>query len=224
VPKIINRPEHNAAPQAVPEKDRLAEATPAPAQQSVSPAEQPAPSAVATSKEPESIRINLLSAVQTPTIGIISFGVLALVLLGAFAIARRRDRFVGAPQVRDIGSVSLGGAAARSPDVPRLPVPRRGVEQPPRPAPARPPPPGSGNAWMNRIPQTRAEAMQILGMGVSPDATEAAAKRIVDGLRMSWHPDLAKDETDRQMREFRVKQINAAWDLIRGKSMERLDS
>ena len=77
---------------------------------------------------------------------------------------------------------------------------------------------------MNRIPQTRAEAMQILGMGVSPDTTEAAVKRLVDGLRMSWHPDLAKDETDRQMREFRVKQINTAWDLIRGKSMERLDS
>jgi hypothetical protein len=221
VPKIINRPEQNASPQAAPEKDRLAEAAPAPTQQSDAPAEQPAPSAAAASKEPESIRINLLSAVQTPTIGIISFGVLALVLLAAFAIARRRDRFVGAPQVRDIGSVSLGGSAG--PAAPRLPVPRQAMAQP-RPAPAPPPPPASGNAWMNRIPQTRAEAMQILGMGVSPDTTEVAVKRLVDGLRMSWHPDLAKDETDRQMREFRVKQINAAWDLIRGKSMERLDS
>ena len=161
---------------------------------------------------------------QTPTIGIISFGVLALVLLGAFAIARRRERLVAAPQVRDIGSVSLGAAGVRSPDAPRLPVPRRAVAQPPQPPPAPPAPPNSGNAWQNRIPQTRAEAMQILGMGVSPDTTEAAVKRLVDGLRMSWHPDLAKDETDRQMREFRVKQINTAWDLIRGKSMERLDS
>jgi hypothetical protein len=220
VPKIINRPEHNAAPQAPQEKDRHAEAALAPTQQSDAPAEQPAPSAAAASKEPESIRINLLSAVQTPTIGIISFGVLALVLLAAFAIARRRDRLVGAPQVRDIGSVSLGGGAG--PAAPRLPVPRRAMAQPPAPVP--PPAPAPGNAWMNRVPQTRAEAMQILGMGVSPDTTEAAVKRLVDGLRMSWHPDLAKDEADRQLREFRVKQINAAWDLIRSKSMERLDS
>jgi hypothetical protein len=160
---------------------------------------------------------------QTPTIGIISFGVLALVLLAAFAIARRRERLVAAPQVRDIGSVSLGGAGARTSDVPRLPVPRRAMTQPPGPPSAPPPAPAPANAWMNRIPQTRVEAMQILGMGVSPDTTEAAVKRMADGLRMSWHPDLAKDEADRQLREFRLKQINAAWDLIRGKSMERLD-
>ncbi len=66
--------------------------------------------------------------------------------------------------------------------------------------------------------------MQILGMGVSPDASETAMKKVVDGLRLSWHPDLAKDEVDRQLREFRVKQINTAWDLIQGKRMQRLDS
>ncbi len=49
-------------------------------------------------------------------------------------------------------------------------------------------------------------------------------KKIVDGLRLSWHPDLAKDEADRQLREYRLKQINAAWDLIQGKRLERLDS
>ncbi len=64
----------------------------------------------------------------------------------------------------------------------------------------------------------------MLGMGVSPDTTETAMKKIVDGLRQSWHPDLAKSEIDRQLREFRVKQINAAWDLIQGKRLERLDS
>lgn len=64
----------------------------------------------------------------------------------------------------------------------------------------------------------------MLGMGVSRDATEAAMKKIVDGLRLSWHPDLAKDEADRQLREYRLKQINAAWDLIQGKRLERLDS
>ena len=66
--------------------------------------------------------------------------------------------------------------------------------------------------------------MQILGMGVSPDATEAAIKKVVDGLRQSWHPDLAQTDADRRLREFRMKQINAAWDLIAGKRLERLDS
>jgi DnaJ-class molecular chaperone len=53
-------------------------------------------------------------------------------------------------------------------------------------------------------------------MGVTPDATHIAIKRIVDGLRLSWHPDHAKDEADRQMREVRLKQINAAWDILNG--------
>jgi curved DNA-binding protein CbpA len=53
-------------------------------------------------------------------------------------------------------------------------------------------------------------------MGVTPDATQVAIKRIVDGLRLSWHPDHAKDEADRQTRELRLKQINAAWDILNG--------
>jgi DnaJ-class molecular chaperone len=65
------------------------------------------------------------------------------------------------------------------------------------------------------MPQTRAEAMQILGVGVTPTASEVAIKKIVDGLRQSWHPDHAKDEADRAMRELRSKQINAAWELLR---------
>jgi DnaJ-class molecular chaperone len=64
----------------------------------------------------------------------------------------------------------------------------------------------------------------MLGIGVSRDATETAMKKIVDGLRLSWHPDLAKDEADRQLREYRLKQINTAWDLIQGKRLEHLDS
>jgi hypothetical protein len=68
----------------------------------------------------------------------------------------------------------------------------------------------------DRMPETRAEAMQVLGIGVAPTANEAAIKKIVDGLRQSWHPDLARDETDRVLRELRSKQINAAWELLRG--------
>jgi hypothetical protein len=70
------------------------------------------------------------------------------------------------------------------------------------------------------MPRTRSEAVEVLGMGVMPGASEAAMKKIVDGLRLSWHPDLAQDETDRQLRELRTKQINAAWDIIQGKRVE----
>jgi hypothetical protein len=38
---------------------------------------------------------------------------------------------------------------------------------------------------------------------------------VVDALRQNWHPDLAASEADRTEREERIKQINAAWDLVR---------
>jgi len=62
------------------------------------------------------------------------------------------------------------------------------------------------------VPTTYAQALDILG--ASPDASVAAIKKIVDGLRQSWHPDLARSETDRAHRERRVRQINVAWDLV----------
>ena len=65
------------------------------------------------------------------------------------------------------------------------------------------------------MPKTRAEAYELLG--VNPNASEASLKRTVDALRMGWHPDHAKDEADKCMREERTKQINIAWDLIVGK-------
>lgn len=65
------------------------------------------------------------------------------------------------------------------------------------------------------MPKTRTEAFEVLG--VNADATEGTLKRIVDALRMGWHPDHAKDEADKLLREERTKQINIAWDLIVGK-------
>ncbi|CAA2136964.1 hypothetical protein HYPP_00232 [Hyphomicrobium sp. ghe19] len=62
-------------------------------------------------------------------------------------------------------------------------------------------------------PSTTFEAYRILGL--NPDAPDAAVKKIVDALRMSWHPDHARDEADRRYREQRIKQINAAWDLLK---------
>jgi hypothetical protein len=64
-------------------------------------------------------------------------------------------------------------------------------------------------------PRSVAEAYSVLG--INPDAAPAAAKKLIDALRMSWHPDHARDEDDRKRREDRMKQINAAWDLINGR-------
>jgi MYXO-CTERM domain-containing protein len=188
----------------------------------------PSPPKANTERDNTSITVSLLSVVGSPTTGIVAFAGLALILLAAFALARRRERLAGT-HARDIASVSLDRGRGQL-------VPHRGPQAPrraqavapspsPPPAPAqRPPEQRTPPAWVDRIPQTRAEALQMLGMGVSRDATETAMKKIVDGLRLSWHPDLAKDEADRQLREYRLKQINAAWDLIQGKRLERLDS
>jgi hypothetical protein len=62
-------------------------------------------------------------------------------------------------------------------------------------------------------PATIFEAYRVLGL--NPNAPDAAVKKIVDALRMSWHPDHARDEADRRYREQRIKQINAAWDLLK---------
>ena len=51
--------------------------------------------------------------------------------------------------------------------------------------------------------------------GLNPGRPDAAVKKVVDALRMSWHPDHARNEADRIYREQRIKQINAAWDLLK---------
>lgn len=65
------------------------------------------------------------------------------------------------------------------------------------------------------VPRTRSEAFDLLG--INPDVSEAITKKLVDALRASWHPDRARDEDDRLLREDRIKQINIAWELINGK-------
>jgi hypothetical protein len=64
---------------------------------------------------------------------------------------------------------------------------------------------------------TRLEAYAFLG--VNANASETVLKKAVNALRECWHPDLARDEEDRRLREIRIKQINVAWDLITGKQM-----
>ncbi len=63
------------------------------------------------------------------------------------------------------------------------------------------------------MPRSIGEAYQLLG--INADAAPAVVKKLVDALRMSWHPDYARDEPDRLRREDRMKQINAAWDMIK---------
>jgi hypothetical protein len=69
-----------------------------------------------------------------------------------------------------------------------------------------------------RIPKTRDEACFILG--ASREADPETLMRLVKALRQCWHPDLAQTEQDRRHREARLKQINAAHDLIAGKRAE----
>jgi hypothetical protein len=63
------------------------------------------------------------------------------------------------------------------------------------------------------VPETTHEAFEVLG--VNPEASRTVVKKVVDGLRQSWHPDHARDADDRARREERMKQINTAWDIIR---------
>ncbi len=71
---------------------------------------------------------------------------------------------------------------------------------------------GSSGSDPVSMPVSITDAYRVLGMNA--DAAPAVAKKLVDALRMSWHPDHARDAGDLQRREARMKQINAAWDMI----------
>ncbi|MEL6372755.1 MAG: J domain-containing protein [Pseudomonadota bacterium] len=64
-----------------------------------------------------------------------------------------------------------------------------------------------------RMPETADDAYAILG--VNPHVSDKALKRVVEALRMSWHPDHARGRKDHARRDQRIKQINVAWDLIK---------
>jgi hypothetical protein len=197
---------------------KAAEPVPPPSGQAIESSRPP----LSPTAEPEGtgLSINLFSTFRTTTVGaLVAFGGLALGLITAFALARRNESMRDARRrPRDLGSVSLGD---RRPRRPARIANARGNLPPNAAASAMSRVPGQTAAangmteWGDRMPQTRAEALQVLGIGVAPTANEAAIKKIVDGLRQSWHPDHARDEADRVMRELRSKQINAAWELLR---------
>jgi hypothetical protein len=244
MPKIINRPDGGAEAPATPEAK-----TPPAAQSDTKPA-SPAPPAKETAAkaapakdEPtqpkvtaaeEPVTVSLLSVVRSPaTIFAFGFAALAAGVLAVFAVVRRRELANAGRHPRDFASVPLDGRPQRGrPAMPaqcaiadtrgKLPPNAAASAMNRVPMPGEEGSRGTGVASQlgDRMPRTRSEALQVLGMGVTPSANVAALKKIVDGLRLSWHPDLAKDEADRQMRELRIKQINAAWEIIQGKRGE----
>lgn len=76
----------------------------------------------------------------------------------------------------------------------------------------------SGASFDASMPSDRNEALAVLG--VNAEASEKVVKKIVDAMRQTWHPDLAKNDADRRAREERIKQINSAWDLVRRRAQE----
>lgn len=237
-PRIVTNPTtvgEAPKPAAVPAKpaageaSKVAAASPPPRTAEPPPrkaVEAPAAPSAATPRpaaEPESdgSGISLLSVFRTTTVGaLVAFGGLALGLLAAFALARRNEHIRDSrARPRDLTSVSLADRRAKPPA--RI-ANAHGNLPPNAAASAMSRVPGQAAAAASaaaelgdRMPETRAEALQVLGIGMAPTANEAAIKKVVDGLRQSWHPDLANDEADRTLRELRSKQINSAWELLR---------
>jgi len=130
----------------------------------------------------------------SPATAAVAIASLIMLVLAVFAYVRQREQArLGSVASRDLASLSLEGG---------LPA-----------APLRAARPWSG--WGDAMPRSREDALNVLG--VTADASDAAIKKVVDGLRLSWHPDYAGDADDLQIRELRTKQVNAAWDIIRGK-------
>jgi hypothetical protein len=200
VPRIINRPGAVAEPPP---------SLPAPV---VAPTEPPATEApvltvsaatpLVTASNPSSSRL---------AVAVVA-GVLVALTAGLLIFARGRGR---RPAPRRAGARRPTGAAARdrsaapAGQVPTL-TPSQGSAVWSTAAAPSP-------VWNEDVPRTRLDALRVLGMGVTADANLAAIKKIVDGLRQTWHPDLARDPADREVREQRMKQINVAWDILGAK-------
>ena len=62
------------------------------------------------------------------------------------------------------------------------------------------------------MPESAAEAFRVLN--VSEDTPLEVIKTVINAYRRAWHPDLARDDIERQRCTLRLQQINVAWDLI----------
>ena len=232
VPKIINRPSTEQTSSAhgmvskpttpyvekapEPALTKTAEAKP-----NIEPVATSKPSITSSAKPstvPETAPGHSTFTALTPsatTQALVGFAGLVAIALGLFAWTRHREQLsLAAAGGREFGSVPLDGGNVR-PNI----WSRGGALPRPQPARATPPktPPATKAAGPTdvRVPRTRQEACDVLG--ASPDAGETAIRKIVEGLRQSWHPDLATGEADRQLREQRTTQINVAWEILSGK-------
>ena len=222
VPKIINRPA-GAEPSTVGQSAPAKPATPItekapdpvlPRVAEVKPKIDAAPAAKPSIPIDVSPGPSTLTAVapSSTTQALVGFAALVALALGLFVWARRREQLsLAGAGAREFGSVNFGGRTVWSKAGTALSRPRR-------PAAAAPNLPVETQATAfgdGQVPRTHEEARHVLG--TSPDASEAAIKKIVEGLRQSWHPDLATSKADRHLREQRTTQVNVAWDILSGK-------
>jgi DnaJ-domain-containing protein 1 len=222
VPKIINRPA-GAEPSTTTQSVAAKPATPTtekvpdpvlPKVAEVKPKIDAAPAAKPSIPFEVSPGPSALTAFapSATTQALVGFAALVVLALGLFVWTRRREQLnLAAAGIREFGNVNFEGRPARPRGNARLSLPRPASQTAPR-APKATLSPEFGDG---QVPRTREEACRVLG--VSPDADEAAMKKVVQGLWQSWHPDLATSTSDRQLREQRTTQINVAWDILSGK-------
>jgi len=185
------------------------------------------PATIETAANP----VPLIAPAATSWPALMMLMALAMISAALAYVVRRRSEQGSAlrPADRDLSAVSLDGVRSRAvvkAQVAAVPA-KAATFSEPEPTPSEPPPvsppaagPETGFAAQpanipDWLPATREEALQVLGAG--PDASDAVIKKIVDGLRMSWHPDHAKNPDDHRMRSQRLTQINVAWDILSGR-------
>jgi len=235
VPRIINAPGAEAAiaaqldskpePKPTPVATPTTEAAPVAAANPAPIADlPPAPQRPANSS-PNGPALAAGFALERSGLVMLGLGAGAIVLaVSAFMIfgaARRGPRPVLGPVERDLGAIRFDpqrSSASRE----LIPTPGAAGQQVAAPPPPGPPPQYRGPAVdIATVPQTPQEALQVLGLGLGPDADLIAIKKMVDALRFSWHPDRANDADDRQLREWRIRQINAAWEILAAEASQR---
>ncbi|MGD9784639.1 MAG: J domain-containing protein [Hyphomicrobiaceae bacterium] len=64
----------------------------------------------------------------------------------------------------------------------------------------------------DELPTTVAEACKLLN--VTPDTPPEMIDKIYKAMIQAWHPDKAKNDTERKLHELKSKQLNAAKDLL----------
>lgn len=67
------------------------------------------------------------------------------------------------------------------------------------------------------MPRSRGAALAVLGLRPGASPGRDVVKRIINELRRRWHPDRARDAEDLALRNHRIRQVNAAWEILSGK-------